>query len=139
MGRPQQPEIARSGRTELDPDSIGTELESRKAPQNKGRTGPVPPENQPGHHPEQEADQPDLDAFVSRLTGEEEDGAQAEAAPSPREERPSHLEAQTARPEASFTPNHATRRRAVAAGMALSGLWLTVRMLSRRKERLSNR
>lgn len=25
-----------------------------------GRTGPVPPDNQPGHHPEHEQDKPDL-------------------------------------------------------------------------------
>jgi hypothetical protein len=70
MGRPQQPELARSGRTDLDPDRIGTELESRKPPRSTGRTGPVPPDNQPGHHPEEEADKPDLDAFAARLTGE---------------------------------------------------------------------
>ena len=29
--------------------------------------GPVPPENRPGHHPEQEQDKPDLDAFAQRL------------------------------------------------------------------------
>lgn len=67
MGRPQQPELARSGRTDLDPDRIGTELEARKQPEAKGRTGPVPPENQPGHHPAEEADKPDLDAFADRL------------------------------------------------------------------------
>lgn len=69
-GRPQQPELARSGRTDLDPDRIGTELESRKAPRSKGRTGPVPPDNQPGHHPDEEADKPDLDVFAARLSGE---------------------------------------------------------------------
>ncbi|MCA1693179.1 MAG: hypothetical protein ABR540_20355 [Acidimicrobiales bacterium] len=30
-------------------------------------TGPVPPENQAGHHPEREQDKPDLDAFAARL------------------------------------------------------------------------
>ena len=29
--------------------------------------GPVPPDNQPGHHPRQEQDTPDLDAFATRL------------------------------------------------------------------------
>jgi hypothetical protein len=48
MGRPQQPELARSGKTDLDP-------------------GPVPPENQPGHHPPEESDKPDLDAFAAKL------------------------------------------------------------------------
>jgi len=30
-------------------------------------TGPVPPENQPGHHPAHEQDKPDLKAFAERL------------------------------------------------------------------------
>ena len=67
MGRPQQPELARSGRTDLDPDRIGTELEGRKDLGTKGRTGPVPPDNEPGHHPPEEADKPDLDAFAAKL------------------------------------------------------------------------
>jgi len=29
--------------------------------------GAVPPDNQPGHHPSQEQDKPDLDAFAERL------------------------------------------------------------------------
>lgn len=29
--------------------------------------GPVPPDNQPGHHPPQEQDKPDLEAFAERL------------------------------------------------------------------------
>jgi cobalamin biosynthesis Mg chelatase CobN len=29
--------------------------------------GPVPAENQPGHHPAKEQDRPDLDAFAERL------------------------------------------------------------------------
>ena len=70
MGRPQQPELARSGRTDLDPDRIGTELEGRKDIPSKGRTGPVPPENEPGHHPPEESDKPDPDAFVAKMSGE---------------------------------------------------------------------
>ncbi len=71
MARPQQPELARSGKTDLDPDRIGTELEARKPVRSGGPTGPVPPENQPGHHPDQEQDKPDLDAFVAKLQGED--------------------------------------------------------------------
>lgn len=67
MGRPQQPELARSGKTELDPDSIGTELEGRRPVRSGGATGPVPDENQPGHHPGREQDKPDLDAFAAKL------------------------------------------------------------------------
>ena len=71
MARPQQPELARSGKTDLDPDRIGTELESRKPLRSGGETGPVPPENQPGHHPDQDQDKPDLDAFVAKLQGDD--------------------------------------------------------------------
>lgn len=39
--------------------------------------GPVPVDNQPGHHPEQEQDKPDLDAFAERLGVTEESGADA--------------------------------------------------------------
>jgi hypothetical protein len=71
MARPQQPELARSGKTDLDPDHVGTELEARKPVRSGGETGPVPPDNQPGHHPDQDQDKPDLDAFVAKLQGED--------------------------------------------------------------------
>ena len=32
-----------------------------------GETGPIPAENQPGHHPPKEQDKPDLDAFAAKL------------------------------------------------------------------------
>lgn len=41
------------------------------APSNPGESGPigpVPEDNQPGHHPDREQDQPDLDAFARRLS-----------------------------------------------------------------------
>lgn len=37
-------------------------------PGDSGPTGPVPEDNQPGHHPEREQDQPDPDAFARRLS-----------------------------------------------------------------------
>lgn len=37
-------------------------------PGDSGPVGPVPEDNQPGHHPEREQDQPDLDAFARRLS-----------------------------------------------------------------------
>jgi hypothetical protein len=67
MARPQQPELARSAKTDLDPDHIETGLQGVKTPKSGGETGPVPPENQPGHHPPKEQDKPDLDAFAARL------------------------------------------------------------------------
>jgi Rho termination factor, N-terminal domain len=71
MARPQQPELARSGKTDLDPDRVGTELESRKPVRSSRQVGPVPPENQPGHRPDQDQDKPDPDAFVAKLQGED--------------------------------------------------------------------
>lgn len=67
MARPQQPELARSAKTDLDPDHVETGLQGQKRPSSGGETGPIPPENQPGHHPPEEQDKPDLDAFAARL------------------------------------------------------------------------
>jgi hypothetical protein len=76
MSRPQQPELARSAKTDLDPDHVETGLQGQKRPASGGETGPVPAENQPGHHPAKEQDKPDLDAFAARL-GTDPDTAQA--------------------------------------------------------------
>jgi hypothetical protein len=67
MARPQQPELARSGKTDLDPDHVETGLQGQPIPPSGGETGPVPVDNQPGHHPAKEQDKPDLDAFAARL------------------------------------------------------------------------
>src|SRR2546421_12787979 len=67
MSRPQQPELARSAKTDLDPDHVETGLQGQRKPTTGGETGPVPAENQPGHHPPEEQDKPDLDAFAARL------------------------------------------------------------------------
>jgi hypothetical protein len=67
MARPQQPELARSAKTDIDPDHVETGLQGQPTPKSGGETGPVPPDNQPGHHPEKEQDKPDLDAFAARL------------------------------------------------------------------------
>ena len=58
MGKPQQPELERSGRGEVDPDGRRAAREARGRPSAKGKTGKVPEENQPGHHPEHEQDKP---------------------------------------------------------------------------------
>src|SRR5581483_9504642 len=68
MARPQQPELARSAKTDLDPDHVETGLQGQKKPSTGGKTGPVPPENQPGHHPSQEQDKPDPKAFAARMS-----------------------------------------------------------------------
>jgi hypothetical protein len=67
MSRPQQPELARSAKTDLDPDHVETGLQGQRKPKSGGETGPVPPENEPGHHPPKEQDKPDLDAFAAKL------------------------------------------------------------------------
>lgn len=57
MDRPQQQEIERSGRTPVDQDSrdaFGTATQ----PKDTGRTGRVPPDNRPGHHPPRDQDKP---------------------------------------------------------------------------------
>ena len=67
MARPQQPELARSAKTDIDPDHIETGLQGQPTPSTGGETGPIPADNQPGHHPAREQDKPDLDAFAARL------------------------------------------------------------------------
>ncbi|MDP9387347.1 MAG: hypothetical protein M3Q48_05315 [Actinomycetota bacterium] len=62
MSKPQQPELHRSGMGATDPASAKTRAEVGGAPAGGGARGPVPEDNLPGHHPEQEQDKPDLDA-----------------------------------------------------------------------------
>ncbi len=61
MSKPQQPELHRSGKGASDPASAKSNPEvSSGAPGAEGAMGPVPEDNQPGHHPEQEQDKPVL-------------------------------------------------------------------------------
>ncbi|MDQ3978278.1 MAG: hypothetical protein M3314_01825 [Actinomycetota bacterium] len=74
MANPQQPELARSRKTPAqDQDSVAGVVEGQRDVGATAPRGPVPPENQPGNHPEQEQDKPDLDAFAARF-GIAEDG-----------------------------------------------------------------
>lgn len=57
--RPQQEEIARRGFGETTQDGRRITREDEHDPASGGKTGPVPPENQPGHHPEKEQDKPE--------------------------------------------------------------------------------
>ena len=68
MANPQQPEIARSRRTEgLAPDSVETHVQAEKrAPSGEGPSGPIPEDNLPGHHPEVEQDKPPIERFMAR-------------------------------------------------------------------------
>ena len=68
MSNPQQPELARSRKTpRQDQDSVAGVVEGQRRLDTKGPSGPVPPENQPGNHPAEEQDKPELDAFAERL------------------------------------------------------------------------
>ncbi len=68
MSNPQQPELARSRKTPTqDPDAAASVIEGQRDVGQSEPGGPVPPENQPGHHPPQEQDKPNLDAFAQRF------------------------------------------------------------------------
>ncbi|HEV2761290.1 MAG TPA: hypothetical protein VGV86_17155 [Acidimicrobiales bacterium] len=68
MSNPQQPELARSRKTPAqDQDAVAGVVEGQRAPGADAPRGPVPPENQPGHHPADEQDKPDLNAFAEKL------------------------------------------------------------------------
>jgi hypothetical protein len=80
MSNPQQPELARSRKTPAqDPDASAAVLEGQSRPDSGGPSGPIPVDNQPGHHPAKEQDKPDLDAFAAKLgvTDAPEDAAAA--------------------------------------------------------------
>ena len=55
---PQQPELRRSGKGASDARSAKSHYKGDA--ESGGNTGPVPEENQPGHHPEVEQDKPQL-------------------------------------------------------------------------------
>ena len=59
MERPQQEEIARSERSDVDHEGRSVSQRAKSQPDTRGPTGPVPEENRPGHHPEVEQDKPD--------------------------------------------------------------------------------
>ncbi len=68
MSNPQQPELARSRKTPAqDADAVAGVLDGQRDIGADAPRGPVPPENQPGHHPTDEQDKPDLDKFAAKL------------------------------------------------------------------------
>lgn len=68
MPNPQQPELARSRRTPaLDPDASAAVVDGQAIPGVDAPRGPVPLDNQPGHHPPTEQDKPDINAFAEKL------------------------------------------------------------------------
>ena len=109
MGRPQQPELARSAETDLDPDHIETGLQGQKSPATGGETGPVPPDNQPGHHPRKEQDKPDLDAFAAKI------GTDPKAPSATAARKPGRPKAPAAKPAASAKIETTPAKRPAAA------------------------
>jgi hypothetical protein len=88
MPNPQQPELARSRKTPgQDPDAASAVIEGQHGVDVDAPRGPVPPDNQPGHHPPTEQDKPDLDAFAAKLgmPTEPSGGDSTDGAPGPRE------------------------------------------------------
>src|SRR3954470_23002852 len=60
MSTPQQPEIARSMRSEVTAEVASkTKAETLPVDAPGGPGGPVPEDNLPGHHPEHEQDKPE--------------------------------------------------------------------------------
>lgn len=66
MVKPQQPELRRSDRGATSDDAIKEQLTAPHVPRVGGDTGPIPADNQPGHHPVQEQDKPSGKAFVEK-------------------------------------------------------------------------
>jgi hypothetical protein len=59
MSTPQQPEIARSMRSEVTAEVASKVKAETLAVDDPGSGGPIPEDNLPGHHPEKEQDKPD--------------------------------------------------------------------------------
>ena len=80
MAKPQQAELRRSGKVPaLDPDATESRLEAHDRPGSSGPQGPIPEDQRPGHHPDEEQDKPDMDAFAERLGIVSEDEEPPEA------------------------------------------------------------
>jgi len=142
MSNPQQPELARSRKTpSQDQDAVAGVVEGQRQPGTEGPSGPVPPDNQPGHHPAEEQDKPDLEAFAARLGITDSPPDNGAAATGPPTADP------TARPATSPSPGRSTHapspspaprgnrrmaRLATAAGLLVAALLIRRRRRSRR-------
>lgn len=88
MAKPQQPELRRSGMVpDLDPDATETVLSAQDEPKTSRARKKVPEEQQPGHHPDEEQDKPDMEKFAERLGIVSEDD-EPDDAPRVEEEPP---------------------------------------------------
>jgi hypothetical protein len=128
MSNPQQPELARSRKTPAqDADAVAGVLEGQRDPGAEAPRGPVPPENQPGHHPAEEQDKPDMKAFAEKLGTVE---------PSERESEPGPASVAGAGGQSSNPLSAvAGRRSIVAAVAALAAVLLAVVAGRRRRSR----
>jgi len=70
MPNPQQPELRRSEKgATTDDGTKGTHTAPDEQAVWSGRAGPIPEDNQPGHHPPVDQDKPSGDAFVAKAGG----------------------------------------------------------------------
>lgn len=125
MSNPQQPELARSRKTPAqDQDAVAGVVEGQRVPESSGAGGPVPADNQPGHHPPDEQDKPDLDAFAAKLGVPDEQGSvptpPAAAGPTP-------------------APVAAPPKRVVVIGAAALAVLATLVLVRRRRRRSRSR
>ena len=112
MSNPQQPELARSRKTPAqDQDAVAGVLDGQRDVGAEAPRGPVPTENQPGHHPADEQDKPPLDKFAAKLGTMEPD------------ERKDALKDE---PPSVVNPAPAARRNALVGVAALAALILAV-------------
>jgi hypothetical protein len=69
MPKPQQPELRRSDYGATSDDSAKIKATVQEKPTVKGAAGPIPEDNRPGHHPEDEQDKPRPEAFMEQCRG----------------------------------------------------------------------
>lgn len=96
MAKPQQPELRRSGTVEaLDPDATAARRTADRRRPVTDPKAPIPEDQRPGHHPDQDQDKPDMAKFAERLgvakEGEEPDEA-AHVEPDRVESRDVHVD-----------------------------------------------
>lgn len=89
MVTPQEPGLERSGLSAADPASAKGKVGSR--PRTSGRTGRIPADNQPGHHPDHEQDKP-LDKFVARAEAQAREAQEHRVEPQVAEHRVAQAE-----------------------------------------------
>ena len=132
MSNPQQPELARSRKTPAqDADAVAGVLDGQRDPGADAPRGPIPPENQPGHHPAQEQDKPDIKAFAEKLGTVEP--SQRESEPGPAS---AHAGAGTDKGVLSKPLSAVSGRRSIVAAVAaLAAVLLAVVAGRRRRSR----